>query len=168
MSDVYGEAGFKSFLATTREGKRLVDELIPDTKAFGFDEKTELEKLRPFLGEPIYQLFHLYWFLPARIVGEVMATKAIQETDYKFWTTLPDVQKILKELLSSTELDELAKTHMKLTYVRDKIELKMLALTSDLISGKTASGEALENSEHLARSIQESRSKMEAKTEPKP
>lgn len=165
LADLHGPKEFSGQMKIGY-GKDMIAKADPSqTKEMGFEDKAVVERLRPFLGEPIYQLFHLFWFVPARIVGNIIMEKAVRATENEYFMDFPDIQRLLPTFLSPDEIEQLNKqTGMQVTFIRNKIEAKMLEAIQDLISGKSAGHDALKNSESLAKIMEESRAKLPKET----
>ena len=115
-------------------------------------QDTEVENIRPFIGEACYSLYSCYYALTGRIA--YLLSEDIPKGKVRPWYKDGRTRELLSEVLTKQEIMKLdSLTQGQLKWTRNLLEQKILERTSQIISGNTSAEEGIEQARNIQRSI---------------
>ena len=136
--------------------------LITDSKFRGLVEELErfvnlprpdVEQVRPFLGEPLYSLFFMYRAVNGRIA--LMLESGIKNKQVAPWHHDPGIRQQLNTVLTKEQLEVFdTSSQLPVSWMQGIVEEKILDGLREVIEGKVATTEALDQARKTIEVVQ--------------
>jgi len=111
-----------------------------------------IEDTRPYVGEYLWAVFSSYQGLFLRIL--ILLYWGRTDAEKIEWHKDEGNRSLLKIVLTATELDEFDKTQFgKVTWIRQRLESKLLAAAQKVISGESFGSDSLEQAKLIQQQV---------------
>lgn len=132
--------------------REMVNDLDDSTTSNALNATSDIEKLRPLIGEKIYILFFIYRAFIGRLADFVVQGKKGKEVPD--WRSDDATQHLLATVLTEEEISEALNSQVKaLDNVINRLEEKIIQEINLTLSGKRSSTESIKHARKLKKSL---------------